>query len=193
MWKNKLVCSSILLFLLLKGSTNYCFASFPWSETNTSVVLTKENFHSKVKHYDILLVMFYVTWCSHCRRLHPDFDRAATELLQNSNPPIFLAKFDCTKDKEAQCSRRFGIDYYPTLRIYRSGRFNREELNYGNRTTDEIVKTMRALQKDGEQQTPTWYHSSQTEGVKDEVNNSTTSTACMWLLIGLLVTHQKAL
>ena len=193
MWKKKLMCSGVLLFLLLTGSTNYCFASFPSFETNTSVVLTKENFHSKVKQYDILLVMFHVTWCSHCRRLHPDFDRAATELLHNSNPPICLAKFDCTKDKEAQCSRRSGIDYYPTLRIYRSGRFNREELNYGNRTTAEIVKTMRALQKDSEQQTPRWYHSSQTEGVKDGVSQATTSAACMWLLFALSVTHRKAL
>ncbi len=94
---------------------------------------------------------------------------------------------DCANDKEAQCSRRYDINEYPTLRIYRYGHFFGEELNYRNRTTDEIVKTMKALKKDSSQQDPTWYSSDQIDGVKDERNKATDNRQHTWLFVGLLM------
>jgi protein disulfide-isomerase A1 len=130
--------------------------------------------------------MFYVKWCSYCRKLHPDYEQAGTILSQDVDFPIYIAKFDCTNDKEAQCSR-YDIDGYPTLRIYRYGRFLGEELNYHNRTTDEIVKTMKTLKKNSTQKDPTWYSSDQTDGVKDERNRATDNIQHTWLFIGLLM------
>jgi thiol-disulfide isomerase/thioredoxin len=164
MWKNKLLFSIALVLLILN---NYCFSSSPWSESNNVIVLTNQNFISKTRQHDVLLVMFYVKWCPYCRRLHPDYEQAGTKLSQDIDFPIYIAKFDCTNDNEAQCSRRYNIQAYPTLRIYRYGRFFGEELNYRNRTTDEIVKTMKALKKDSSQQDPTWYSTDRTDEVKD--------------------------
>jgi thioredoxin-like negative regulator of GroEL len=161
--------------------------SHPRLGLKTVITLTNQNFNSKMKEYDVLLVMFYVKWCSHCRRLHPDYEQAGTKLSENADSSIYLAKLDCTDNSKAQCTRRYGIDGYPTLRIYRYGRFIGEELNDLNRTTDEIVKTMKALKKNSEQQGQTWYISDQTDGVKDEVNKASISVQSMWSFVLLFM------
>ncbi|CAF0922510.1 unnamed protein product [Rotaria sordida] len=149
---------------------------------------------SKIKQYDALLVLFYVKWCSYCRRIHPEYERAGTILLKNTDSPIYIAKLDCTDDNAARCSRRYNVDGYPTLRIYRYGHFIGEELNYGNRTTDEIVKTMKALKKHTKQQKQTQYISTQIDGVQDDMNNKTTTNIpCMWLFVGLFMILCKSI
>ena len=187
MCKNKQLFSIALVFLFLIGSSIYCLSSSPFAETGDVIALTNQNFNEKTKQYDVLLVMFYVTWCSHCRRLHPEYERAGAKLLDNVDTPIYLAQLDCTDDGKAQCNRRYGVNSYPQLRIYRYGRFTGEELNYPNRTTAEIVKTMKALKKGSGQQEQTWYSSAQIDGVKDEVNKATTSVQHMWLFVGLFI------
>ncbi|CAF0911816.1 unnamed protein product [Adineta steineri] len=181
-----MIFSVVLVLSFLNGSGIYCFLSSTWSENGDVITLTNQNFKSKAKEHDVLLVMFYVKWCSHCRRLHPDYERAATQLSMNTDYPIHIAKFDCTNDNEAQCSARYNIDGFPTLRIYRYGQFRGEELNYLNRTTDEIIKTMKTLKKASGQQGQTQFYSYQTDGIKDEMNRATTSAQYMWLFIGLL-------
>ncbi|CAF3369718.1 unnamed protein product [Rotaria sp. Silwood1] len=191
MYKTNLLLSVIIFFLLLNRSTIYSFSSSPWADSGNVIVLTNQNFNSKIKEYDVLLVFFYVKWCSFCRRVHPEYERASTILLKNADSPIYLAKLDCTDNNEAQCTRRYKIIGYPTLRIYRYGRFTSEELNYGNRTTDEIVKTMKVLKKNTKQQEQTEYINGQTDKFKDEVNKTTTSVPRMWLFLGLFMVLYK--
>jgi len=188
MWKSNDLFLIALFLLLLNG-----FSSPSWLENGDVIVLTKQNFNSKTKEYDILLVMFYVKWCPYCQRLHPEYERAGTELLQNLDSPIYLAKFDCSNDKETQCLRRYEISGYPTLRIYRYGRFTNEELNYRNRTTDEIVKTMKALKKSSGQEEQTWYNNPYKDGVKDEMNKATDNVQHMWLSVGLFMVLYKSI
>jgi len=167
MYKNNILVSIALLFLILNDSGIYCSLSSSWTENGDVITLTNENFNSTTKQYDVLLVMFYVKWCSYSRRLHPEYEQAATKLSKNVDSPIYLAKLDCAKDKEAQCWRRYNIRSYPKMRIYRCGHFIGEELNSRNRTTDEIVKTMKVLKNRSEEQMETCFISGQKDGVKD--------------------------
>lgn len=185
MYKNNILFLFLLLVLFLNNF--HCSSSSVWADSDDVIILTNKNFNSKIKQYDVLLVMFYVKWCSHCRRLHPEYEQAGTKLIDNIDFPIYIAKLDCTDDKEAQCSKRYNIIGYPALRIYRYGRFKDEELNYRNRTTDEIVKTMKALKKNSEQQNQIPYDSGQTDGISDEMFKATASTHRMWILMGLFM------
>lgn len=101
--------SSLSLFALLIGSTL----------SSDVLDLSDSTFASQVLDKDIILVEFYAPWCGHCKRLAPEFDTAATALL-NHDPPVALAKVDCTEAGKESCSK-YGVSGYPTLKVFRSG------------------------------------------------------------------------
>merc|ERR1712168_612986 len=86
--------------------------------------LSDDTFKDGVSGKDIILVEFYAPWCGHCKRLAPEYDTAAAELIKN-DPPIALAKIDCVGDGKESCSK-YGVSGYPTLKIFRDGEFSQE-------------------------------------------------------------------
>ncbi|XP_029643538.1 protein disulfide-isomerase A3 [Octopus sinensis] len=101
--------------------------------------LKDSNFKNKVADHDIILVEFFAPWCGHCKRLAPEYDKAAS-VLKNNDPPVPLAKVDCTA--ESNTCQEYGVSGYPTLKIFRKGEFS-EEYN-GPREADGIVKYMKS-------------------------------------------------
>ena len=61
--------------------------------------------------------------CGHCKKLAPEYEKAAKE-LSKSSPPIPLAKVDAIA--ETDLAKRFDVSSYPTLKIFRKGK----ALNY---------------------------------------------------------------
>lgn len=84
--------------------------------------------------------MFYAPWCGHCKRLKPEYALAA-EQLKNDDPPIALAKVDCTEGGKKTCEK-FSVSGYPTLKIFKNGAVS-QDYN-GPREANGIAKYMRA-------------------------------------------------
>jgi len=102
------------------------------SEDPDVVVLTSDNFDDFVKN-DFVLVEFYAPWCGHCKKLTPEYQKAAAA-LKASGSSVQLGKLDATV--EGSIAERFGVKGYPTLKFFRSG----EAIEFdGGRTANDIV------------------------------------------------------
>ncbi|CAG7710437.1 unnamed protein product [Allacma fusca] len=114
--------------------------AFVHAGSSDVLVLTDEDFESKNAALENSLVMFYAPWCGHCKRLKPEFDKAA-ELLRDDDPQIALVKVDCTEGGKDTCNK-FSVSGYPTLKIFRNGEVA-SDYN-GPREANGIVKYMRS-------------------------------------------------
>ena len=98
-------------------------------------VYRDSNFDSEIGKHEVALAEFYAPWCGHCKKLAPEYERAATKLKSN-DPPIALVKVDCTTEKTT-CDK-FGVSGFPTLKIFRNGEMSGDY--EGPRESDGIIK-----------------------------------------------------
>lgn len=97
-----------------------------WQPPKSAVLeLSPEDFDQTVNNNDFTLVMFYAPWCGHCKKMKPEFERAAQDMIDSPpegarSPPV-LAKVDCTQH-DSIC-KKYDVSGYPTLKIFRQGGF----------------------------------------------------------------------
>jgi len=104
------------------------------------LTLTDSNFESRLAGVDLALVKFYAPWCGHCKKIAPEFEKAAT-VLKDNDPPVTLAEVDCTAEGKEICNKQ-GVSGYPTLKAFKRGE---KTFDYeGPRDADGIVKHMRS-------------------------------------------------
>nr|XP_037278569.1 LOW QUALITY PROTEIN: protein disulfide-isomerase A5-like [Rhipicephalus microplus] len=118
----------------------------PWEEEEDSVdvyhIATIEELKRLFQRETApVLIMFYAPWCSFCKRLKPDYAKAATELKGHS----VLAAMDLNRPENAAIRRHYNITGFPTLLYFVSGTLkHRYE---GDNNKDAIVKFMKNPQQ----------------------------------------------
>jgi len=97
------------------------------------LVLDDHNFDDAIAENEFLLVEFYAPWCGHCKKLAPEWDKAAADLA-SSGDAAKLAKVDATV--ATGLAERFAIKGFPTIAFFKSGK--KIEYNAG-RTAGDIT------------------------------------------------------
>ncbi|KAJ9686572.1 hypothetical protein PVL29_015449 [Vitis rotundifolia] len=83
------------------------------SEVSASVELTSSNFDELVlKSKDLWIVEFFAPWCGHCKKLAPQWKKAANNLKGK----VKLGHVDCDSDKSLMS--RFSVQGFPTILVF---------------------------------------------------------------------------
>ncbi|KAK8951956.1 Protein disulfide isomerase-like 2-3 [Platanthera zijinensis] len=83
------------------------------SEPSSSVELTSQNFDNEViKSKDLWIVEFFAPWCGHCKKLAPEWKKAANNLKGK----VKLGHIDC--DAEKSLMSRFNVQGFPTILVF---------------------------------------------------------------------------
>lgn len=102
----------------------YCLVAFTfggiYGDKEFVLTLDSSNFTQFVSKHSFLVVEFYAPWCGHCKKLAPEYEKAAT-ILSSHDPPVLLAKVDANEEKNKALAREYQIRGFPTLKIIRNG------------------------------------------------------------------------
>ncbi|XP_052178067.1 protein disulfide isomerase-like 2-3 [Diospyros lotus] len=83
------------------------------SETSASVELNSRNFDELVlKSKDLWVVEFFAPWCGHCKKLAPEWKKAANKLIGK----VKLGHVDCEAEKSLMS--RFNVQGFPTILVF---------------------------------------------------------------------------
>ncbi|XP_030031135.2 protein disulfide-isomerase A5 isoform X1 [Manduca sexta] len=113
-----------------------------WSPDTDVVHLTGDSFDQALSRAEHALVVFYAPWCGHCKRIKPEFEKAATKIKAAKLPGI-LAAVDATKQPEL--AARFGVKGYPTLKYFNFGEYKFDASHA--RQEDQIINFIKNPQE----------------------------------------------
>lgn len=125
MKNNMLLLSVFIFFLLVPASLPSIAAAETEQQKQQFAVdggkvldLHESDIDAAISTFDYIFVDFYAPWCGHCKRLAPELDKAA-RVLADLKQPMIIAKIDA--DKYKRVGSKYGIDGYPTLKIFMHG------------------------------------------------------------------------
>lgn len=85
-----------------------------------SMVLDHTNFSDIVSKHEFILVQFYNPWCKHCKKLAPEYEKAAS-VLNKHDPPVIIAKVDVREEANEGLKATYEVQGVPSLKIFRNG------------------------------------------------------------------------
>jgi len=118
----------------------FIFATVALALGGAVLDLDKDTFDQAIKDHPLIMVEFFAPWCGHCKRLEPEYEKAAEEL----NGVAAMAKVNADAEINRPLASTYGIRGFPTLKIFRNGSFQPTDYN-GERSAQALVSFMKRL------------------------------------------------
>merc|ERR1712216_833072 len=103
------------------------------------MILTTSNFEQHLKDHQHTLVEFYAPWCGHCKKLAPEYEKAASKLKGSAA----LGKVDATTEKEL--TAKYNITRFPTMLWFEDGKQTEYEGGGLTITSATIVEWVKSI------------------------------------------------
>lgn len=87
----------------------------------------------------VLITLVFLSGCGHCKRLKPDYVKAAEE-LKAQGFQAQMAMLDCTVNP--QIAEEYKISGFPTIKLFIKGKVVSEY--EGKRTPEDIIKFIKS-------------------------------------------------
>jgi protein disulfide-isomerase A6 len=102
------------------------------------ISLNIDNWEDHITGKDAWIIEFYAPWCGHCRRLEPEWKKAAKQLRGE----VKVGAINC--DAEEELCHEYGVQGYPTILYFPFKNPDEPEKYSGGRTAPEMVKFARS-------------------------------------------------
>lgn len=106
-----------VLLLLLAVPPWKVLSNVASHEEGCVLVLDAANFTEVISQHSFIVVEFYANWCGHCKRLAPEYEKAAA-FLKIHEPSIILAKVDADEQINKVLASKYSVHSFPTLKIF---------------------------------------------------------------------------
>lgn len=99
--------------------------------------LTDSTIEAAIQDNELILIKFYAPWCGHCRKLAPQYSKAA-DILTEIDPTIVMAELDATTEKKS--AKEWKITGFPTMILFQKG--EKVDIYEGERTSEAMSRYM---------------------------------------------------
>ncbi|PWZ03472.1 thioredoxin-domain-containing protein [Testicularia cyperi] len=126
------------LLVMLLSMTTVVEAAL-WSTNSKVTLVDSKNFRKEVLDIEKpTMVAFTAPWCGHCQRLVPDYTKVAAQL----DGVVKLAAIDCDQEANKPLCGSYGIQGFPTLKLFPPTKKRLPKDYQGPRTAKDIAAYM---------------------------------------------------
>ncbi|KAI8825631.1 uncharacterized protein EV422DRAFT_491530 [Fimicolochytrium jonesii] len=107
-----------------------------YSSKSPVIQITPKNFKEEVLDTQhAVLAEFYAPWCGHCKNLAPEYKKAAEKLKGLAK----VVAVDCDTDQNKPLCGQFGVQGFPTIKLFPGGKKGLPQDYNGPRTAKGLV------------------------------------------------------
>ncbi|RWS28833.1 Protein disulfide-isomerase A3-like protein [Leptotrombidium deliense] len=99
-----------------------------------------EEFKNELQNYDVMFIKFFAPYCSRCKSIEKDFNKAAATMAEDK-PSVQFAKVDCSSGLGSKVCEEFNAASFPALKLFKHGVFKKDY--EGSKDSDTFVEWLK--------------------------------------------------
>lgn len=118
----------------------YKSEEIPAKNEGDVLTVVSKNYQQEIINNDKdVLIIFYATWCEHCKRVLPIFEGLAKKLKKN-NPNLLFAKINAAENDVEGVN----INSFPTIKFYPANKKKNKPIEFEQeRTESEFISFLK--------------------------------------------------